>query len=410
MTILVVADWEKYSSVRRWKRNLISKNHNKTLTKNAWDGRITYFSKFLKMVGKNPDEMIEIALRDNDIARDWVDDFYQELLKTIQKSSAISATYGIIRGFFSNNGVITQFWSAPKMGVLQSHITDEQNPIFIKTDDGYELDREFIKKYLEELGYRDKIICLCILSSSLDIGEILTLKIEDVKFQKDDNIYLVGQRPKTGEIYKTFFSKETSKLVREYIHKFRNSALDHEILFVPENRMLGRVYKNITGKNLFVKNVKVAEFPITKSMSHENLDMLFRGAVKRMGVHIRKGQCQPFRPKRFRHVFHQCCSRVGLPNTVTDTFMGHKGSMNKQYETESKFELLDYYQQVEPMITIYEDIRKDSKISELEKKISEIENKKDNFIGFGEEMLERIKRLEFENMKLRDEMNGNTII
>ena len=81
--------------------------------------------------------------------------------------------------------------------------------------------------------------------------------------------------------------------------------------------------------------------------------------------------------------------------------MGHKGSMNKQYETESKFELLDYYQQVEPMITIYEDIRKDSKISELEKKISEIENKKDNFMGFGEEMLERIKRLEFENKELR---------
>jgi len=31
MTIQIVVDWEKYSSVRRWKRNLISKNHNKTL-------------------------------------------------------------------------------------------------------------------------------------------------------------------------------------------------------------------------------------------------------------------------------------------------------------------------------------------------------------------------------------------
>ena len=134
MTILVVDDWEKYATVRRWKRNLISKNHNKELTKGAWNGRRTYFTRFLRFVGKNPDEIIERALQDNDFAKDLVDDFYQELRKTIQKSSAISATYGMIRGFFSNNGVVTQFWSAPKLGVLQSHITDEQNPIFIKTD------------------------------------------------------------------------------------------------------------------------------------------------------------------------------------------------------------------------------------------------------------------------------------
>ena len=58
------------------------------------------------------------------------------------------------------------------------------------------------------------------------------------------------------------------------------------------------------------------------------------------------------------------------------------------------------------MITIYEDIRKDSKISELEKKISEIANKKENFIDFGEEMLERVKRLEFENKELRSKFES----
>jgi len=242
MTILIVDDWEKYATVRRWKKNLISKNHNKELTKGAWNGRRTYFTRFLRFVGKNPDEIIERALQDNDFAKGLVDDFYQELRKTIQKSSAISATYGMIRGFFSNNGVVTQFWSAPKLGVLQSHITDEQNPIFIKTDNGYQLDREFIKRFLYELGFRDKVICLCMLSSSLDIGDVLRLKIEDVKYQKDNNIYLIGERPKTGEVYKTFFTKETTILIREYIHKFRNTALDHEILFVPENRMLGREY------------------------------------------------------------------------------------------------------------------------------------------------------------------------
>ncbi len=406
MTSLLVDDWERYASVRKWKKNLISKHHNKTLTKQAWTVRRSGFTKFLKLIGKNPDEIIEIALRDNDQAREWVDEFYQECLKTTQKSSSISSAYGVIRGFFSNNGVITQFWSSPKLGVLQSHITDEQNPIFVRGDNGYELDREFIKKFLDELGLRDRIICLCILSSSIDISDVLNLKIEDVKFQKNDNIYLVGQRPKTGEIYKTFFSKETTSMIREYIQKERKSALDHEILFIPENRMLGRAYKKVTGKNLFENRVKVAEFPITKPMSHENLDMLFRRAVKRLEIQTRKGQFQPFRPKRFRHAFQQCCSRVGLPNTITDIFMGHKGEINKQYETGSRFELLDYYEQLEPMLTIYEDISKDTKISELEKKISDIENKKENVMDFGEEMLERIKRLEFENKELRSKFES----
>ncbi len=404
MTIVLVDDWEKYSSVRKWKKNIISKNHNKILTKQAWTVRRSSFNKFLKMIGKNPDDIIEIALSDNDQAKEWVDEFYQECLKTTQKSSSISSAYGVIRGFFSNNGVITQFWSSPKMGVLQSHITDEQNPIFVRNDNGYELDKEFIKKYLDELGLRDRIICLCMLSSSLDISDVLNMKIEDVAYQKDDNFYIVGQRPKTGEIYKTFFSKETTSMIREYIQKERKLSLDHEILFIPENRMLGREYKKVTGKNLFVNHVKVAEFPITTPMTHENLDCLFRRATKRLGIQTKKGQFQPFRPKRFRHSFQQCCSRVGLPNTVIDIFMGHKGKINKQYETGSKFELLDYYEQVEPMLTIYEDIVKDSKISELEKKISLLEEKKESVSDFGDEMLFRINKLEMENKELRFNM------
>jgi integrase len=402
MTVVLVEDWEKYASIRKWKKNIISKNHNKVLTKQAWTVRRSSFTKFLKMIGKNPDEIIDIALSDNDQAKEWVDEFYQECLKTTQKSSSISSAYGVIRGFFSNNDVITQNWSSPKIGVLQSHITDEQNPIFVRNDNGYELDREFIKKYLDELGLRDRIICLCLLSSSLDISDVLNLKIEDVKYQKDDNFFIIGQRSKTGEIYKTFFSKETTSMIREYIQKERKSALEHEILFIPENRMLGREYKKVTGKNLFVNRVKVAEFPITNPMSHENLDMLFRRATKRLKIQTKKGQFQPFRPKRFRHTFQQCCSRVGLPNTVVDIFMGHKGEINKQYETESKFELLDYYEQVEPMITIYEDISKDSKITELEKKISLLEEKKENISDFGDEMLFRIKKLEQDNEDLRN--------
>ena len=389
----------------KWKKNIISKKHNKTLTKQAWTVRRSSFTKFLKMIGKNPDEIIDIALLDNDQAIEWVDEFYQECLKTTQKSSSISSAYGIIRGFFSNNDVITQNWSSPKMGVLQSNITDEQNPLFVRNDNGYELDREFIKKYLDELGLRYRIICLCLLSSSLDISDVHNLKIEDVKYQKDDNLFIVGQRSKTGEIYKTFFSKETTSMIREYIQKERKSTLGHEILFIPENRMLGREYKKVTGKNLFVNRVKVAEYPITKPMSHENLDMLFRRATKRLEIQTKKGQFQPFRSKRFRHIFQQCCSRVGLPNTVIDIFMGHKGDINKQYETESKFELLDYYEQVEPMITIYEDIPKTSKISELEKKISLLEEKKENVIDFGDEMLFRIKRLEMENKELRSRID-----
>ncbi len=85
--------------------------------------------------------------------------------------------------------------------------------------------------------------------------------------------------------------------------------------------------------------------------------------------------------------------------------MGHKGNINKQYETGIKFELLDYYEKVEPMLTIYQDVSKDFKIVELEKKISSLEEKKENVIDFGDEMLFRIKKLEVENKELRSRMD-----
>ena len=406
MTLLEVSDWEKYSSVRTWKKNLISKNFNKEITDNAWTTKRTYFLRFLKFTGINPDELIELAKQDNESVRDLVDDFYRELIKTIQKSSASTACYSMLRGFFSNNGIITQFWSSPKIGVLQSHITDEQNPIFIKTDSGYQLDRDFIKRFLEILGFRNKIIALCMLSSSLDPSDILSLKIEDVKYQKEENIYIHGQRPKSGEVYKTFFSKECSKLVREYIELERKNALDEEILFIPEAKQLSKQYQKITGKKFYENKVRVAEFPYCTPMSGVNLDVIFRRTSKKLNIHCKRRQAQPFRPKRFRHTFQQCCSRSGIPETIIDSFMGHKGSINKQYETGIKYELLDYYEQVEPMLTIYEDISKSSKIVELEKKLSRLEEKKESFTDFGEEMLNRIKKLEMENKELRDKIQS----
>jgi len=401
MTLQEIPDWEKYSSVRTWKKNLASKSFNKEITDNAWTSKRTYFRKFLKFTGMNPDELIELAKKDNESMMDLVDNFYRQLIKTIQKSSASNACYSVLRGFFSNNGVITQFWCSPKIGVLQSHITDEQNPIFIKTDDGYQLDRDFIKRFLDVLGFRNKIIALCMLSSSLDPSDILNLKIEDIKYQKEKNIYIHGQRPKSGEVYKTFFSKECSKLLREYIELERKNALDEEILFIPELKQLSKQYKKITGKKFYENGVRIAGFPYYKPMSVVNLDMMFRRASKKLDVHCKKGQAQPFRPKRFRHTFQQCCSRSGIPETIIDSFMGHHGSINKQYETGNKDELLDYYEQVEPMLTIFEDVAKSSKIVELEKKLSRLEENKDGFTDFGEEMLERIKKLEFENKELR---------
>ena len=313
MTLLEISDWEKYASVRTWKKNLISKNFNKKITENAWACKRSAFLKFLKFTGKNPDELIELGKKDNESVRDIVDDFYRELIKTIQKSSASTACYSVIRGFFSNNSVITQFWSSPKVGVLQSHITDEQNPIFIKTNNGYQLDRDFLKRFLEVLGFRNKIIALCMLSSSLDSSDVLRIKIEDVKYQKEPNLYIVGQRPKSGEVYKTFFSKEVSKLIREYIELERKNALDDEILFIPEAKQLSKIYGKTTGKKFYKNGIRVAEFPYCTPMSGVNLDVIFRRTSKKLSVQCKEGQAQPFRPKRFRHTFQQCCSRSGIP-------------------------------------------------------------------------------------------------
>jgi hypothetical protein len=77
--------------------------------------------------------------------------------------------------------------------------------------------------------------------------------------------------------------------------------------------------------------------------------------------------------------------------------MGHKGEMTKVYLGKSKEELETYYEKVEPFVTVFSEIEKDSKITLLENKIIEITRRKNmDALTITGELLKRIQELENE--------------
>ena len=348
-------DWESFNSVRRWKRGLIKQNFNQVLAKKTWRTYSTYFPEYLTFTGKNPDELIEECLVDSEVGCDQMMAYYQKLCERVAKSTALMLTSGVVRGFYTHNKINTMFWSMPKLPIKDVEKTDEELPLFNRTDTKtLVLNRDLLISFFKKLSERDEAIALCMLSSSLDIGDILDMKIGDIKYQVEDRLYFHGQRPKTAEEYKTFCSKEATKRIRRYYENYRSFAKDDEFLFVSTHGT-----------------------PLSGTVVDRN----FRLGAKNLGLRLVKTKQSPLRPKRFRKVFQSGCQLSGIPIQAIQTFMGHKGEQVKTYMGKSKEELLAYYEQAEPHLTVYEDVISSSELEELQKqvKILQKENQDNSF-------------------------------
>jgi len=121
----------------------------------------------------------------------------------------------------------------PKM---KEAIKKDELYVFYKVDEKKKeiyFDRELMRQFLSNLKLRDQAITLALLSSSQDTGDLFELNIGDITEQNMTNrIYWKNNRRKTKVLFKTFFSKEATKLIRRYIAQERRDAKDEEPLFV----------------------------------------------------------------------------------------------------------------------------------------------------------------------------------
>ena len=385
---------ESFETYKIWQRRLKLRNKNKEIPEKSHYAMKSFLDGFCKFTRLNPNQLIEEAQKDNDLGHERVADFYSHSRKTMRDNSASTIAYGWVRSFYSRNDVNTSNWIAPAIGVNEVDEIDSQVPLFVRDGNRLELNRKLIKEFLAKLSEKYEIVALCLLSSGLDVNDLLKLKIADIR-RYDDNsrIFVQGIRNKTGQTYKTFFSKEATERLRNFLKTERDDAQDDEALFIPSTRELKSIFKQNHGRHF---NPDKDILPKIKSVDSKEVNYQFRKVSRKIGLkNIRRHAQSALRPKRFRKVFESACTCGGVPVPVQQTFMGHKGEMTKVYLGKSKEELEYYFELVEPHVTVYSDLTKDNQIRELELSLEKVvKDKQNDFMPLAQEMLERIKKLE----------------
>jgi len=411
--IEILPNWERFATAKRWKKQLGIKSHTGELSQSTWNNA-RYWMPFLLLTSKlTPDELIEESLNDNEIGEDRLSECFRFAKKkrSLSHNSAITGVYGILRGFYSHNKISTQGWHSPRQQPKKVEQTDGDFPLFKKTKNNtLDLDRETLQRFFEKLNPRDKTIALCLISTGLDDGDLLKLNVGFVRNQnaKQKRLFLSNYRNKTLETIRVFFSKEATKKLREYVKIERSDAIDDDPLFVntmPERKRLFRIkYKRD------YRQMDYDLLPDAKPLTQHTLSQNFRRFSESLGIKIEKSQQSPLRPKRLRHVFRTACQLAGLGDDMARIFMGQKSQASKTYLPKSREELEQFYEQVEPFVSVFIERINEDEITKLRIEYeTKIEQFKKGYIDFQDTIKKQIDEHMAEREKLQKQMDEKTL-
>lgn len=417
--IQILTNWEEYASIKKWKNGLKYNSHKNKLSPKTHQAIRNWMPLFIEYTQKNPDEIIEESLKGKETVKARLSDFctWAEEEKEKKFNASVHGSYHIIRGFYSHNDINTQKIRTPKTEPSEVQFTDDAVPLFdiveIEKSDGTKekekrIKREFIKSFLECLSARDKIICMCIENSGLDSSDLLDLTLKTVRFQdpSEERIFIRSQRNKTGEILATFFTKETTKLIRSYVQLNRKNANDDEPIFVQSNHEFKIEFHKRNNRRfdsaideLIPQAVDPHYLAKCFRLATQKLEKLLSTSEKPVRI-LQRNKQSPLRPKRFRKLFNDVCDAAGIPVDIKRVFMGKSDPSNKVYEGKSRQDLELYFEKIEPKLTIYSEPASESDLLEIERlrmKNSQIESEKDLVIN---ELTKTNKKLDDTNKKV----------
>ena len=395
--------YSEYKSYKNWVTSLEENANDGELSRGTLYGTQYWFPMLLQAVSKsddpkNPDELIEEAVIDPRKVKTRLHQafVYCKNKPTLDYNSAVIGVYGTVRGFYSHNAVTMGKIKPPAIRARQVASTDKNYPmtriIEIKLDDDQIMrkviiDRELFKEILSHLNFRDQVIFLCALSSGIDSGDLLRITVGDIRYQESthDRFFISDFRSKSGEIIDTFFSRESTKLLRRYYKQEREFASDDEPIFVTELAKRKATFKTKYGKPFTPSDYQ--SLPRGNALSRAQFSVNVRTGVSQMAITLKPGVQQPFRPKRMRKEFDDACDRAGVPLAFKKIFTGKKYSGSKEYKGRSRHALEIYYEMVEPEITVFTEISHDNQLQDSLKKSASMENKLDD-------VLERLRKIE----------------
>lgn len=376
----------KFGSVRSWLKSVGENSLKGRLTPRARDARFETMADFLEFIdggpdnGMSPDNLLEEARANLEVTKGRLIDYFNWLKgerirghkkrKVETRHNSALTKLAFMRGFFSHNGMGFGKWKMPKREVSKVSRADEQTPIY---DYCEETERnvfrnETLQHFFANLSFRDQTIALSLLSTGADAADLLKLTVGFVRGQKNERrLFWHGNRDKDVEEFKVFFSEEAARFMKQYAEQERESARSDDPLFV-----------NSRGKRL----------------NAHALAMNFRAAAERMGFDNDEGN--PFRPKRFRHLFRTACGMAGIDPGFTHAFMGHRTDISGSYLEKPRGLFVKEYIKVEGFITVF------SKMGETER-LAERTSVLEDII---EERSKRLKALEVELRTVRAELKG----
>ena len=396
-TIYKFGDWTEYATVKKWKKGLGYNSHNQKLAPKTWEAVRNYMPLFLEFTQKNPDELIEEALAGKHVVKERLADFFNWLQDEKNKTfnTSLHGAFRIIRGFYSHNDINTQKIRTPKPEPSEIQFSDDIVPLWeTKTIKRYGMDEtvdvlrsSFIREFLDCMTPRDRIIALCLKDSGLDTGDLMKIPLSMVRYQPIDSkrIFIRFTRNKTKEIVATFFSIETSKLVKQYITMNRKNASDDEPVFV-ENLKEFKLRFRKQNNRIFDETTDSIEL---HAVDPHHVSRSFRIATEKLEKKLvannelnnilRRKKQSPLRPKRFRKLFSDACNEAGIKTDIKRIFMGKSDASNKVYDGKSRLTLEPYYEKIESKLWIYNDLTvtedKDEKIQALSDKLGALESK-----------------------------------
>ena len=376
---------EKYPTVQKWINGLKRTSRKKRIVKSTRDACISAMEQYLEFLGSGniemtPDDLIEEARRDTEKTEERLSDFFNWLQgfevegyrprmkkgkrRKLSYASARQIAYSRIQGFYSHNRISFEKGITPSKVKSQVQDVDEVHPVFVYNEEMKKIEADFsvIRQILGNLSFRDQTITLCLLSTSQDPVDLFNLTVGFVRDRvkaKQKRFFWSGNRIKTVEPYKTFFSAEASEMLRQYIEQERRDASDEEKLFVKRNG---------------------------DPMEVHSFCAILRDVQSKMGL-VKAKQHSPFRPKRFRHIFRDSSATAGIDIGYTHAFMGHASDISSGYLNKPQAVLEAQYIRVEPYLSIFR--------STLEQDIDTINAR----LKESEEQLDKLK----DSMLWRDE-------
>jgi site-specific recombinase XerD len=319
-----------------------------------------------------PDDILRKIIQfDQWLQGEELEDYHKRILwrneRIASSSTASQKAHGTIRGFITHNKIYIPPSPRQDNIVAETKKSDQNYQVFKVKDGDIVKDFTLLRYLLSELNFRDRVIMLSLLSTSQDISDLLTLSIGFVKNQeRRDRLYWTGNRIKTGQTFRTFFSKEATQYLRRYINQEREDAGNGEPIFISSS-----------GESI--------------NSGHVNYNL--RYTAEKMGIEWHDKAQNPFRPKRMRSIFAEACYQAGVDDGARHIFMGHARSISESYREIPTANLEVIYSKLEPYLTIY--------VENNLKDIEEARNKSEQAWNIALELKEQVNQLKDENTSLR---------